>query len=340
MPSAALDASFEFKATAPEVLPDPTDVPQSPSPLDSLVGTWEGKGFNAIWVPRWDQTPSHFLMLMLTEEVITFSRIPGVIPNRGALQQDIGMTGLTYMQQISDLAGHGLHIEPGIWATVPNTTAPGVVPSIVRMASIPHGTTVLLQGTATTVTQSGPPPTLATAAPTSLQPTAVTPGSSPPIGPPQDMPELHLDQAEPNRTAPLPAEISQEVVNNPTSLLDAQNEGLTFTAITTLQVTTTGQPVPGGDAVNTAFLAGIDGTNENGNASANRVDAFFWIESVAARGDDPAFNQLQYAQTVMLDFSGQRWPHVTVATLRQTSTGPQAQPPSPPRVVLPQPSTE
>ncbi len=84
MPSAALDASFQFEAT---VLPDPTDVPQSPSPLDSLVGTWEGKGLNVIWVPRWDQTPSHFLMLMLTQEVITFSRIPGVIPNRGALQR-------------------------------------------------------------------------------------------------------------------------------------------------------------------------------------------------------------------------------------------------------------
>jgi hypothetical protein len=340
MPSASLDDSFEFKTTEPQVLPDPTDVPPSPSLLDSLAGTWEGKGFNAIWVPRWDQTPSHFLMLMLTEEIITFSRIPGVIPNRGALQQDIGMTGLTYMQQISDRTGRGLHIEPGIWATVPNTTAPAVAASVVRLASIPHGTTVLLQGTAANATQSGALPTLATAAPTSLQPSPVTPGSPPQIGPSQDMPELNLDQEEANRTAPLPAEISQDLVNNPTSLLDAQNEGLNFASMTTIQVTTTGQPIPGGGAVNTAFLAGIDGTNENGNASANQVEAFFWIEEVAAQGDDPAFNQLQYAQTVMLDFSGQRWPHVTVATLRQTSAGPQAQPPAPPRVVLPQPNTE
>ena len=37
-------------------------------------------------------------------------------------------------------------LEPGIWATVPETEHPQEVPTVVRMASIPHGTTVLAQG--------------------------------------------------------------------------------------------------------------------------------------------------------------------------------------------------
>jgi hypothetical protein len=59
--------------------------------------------------------------------------------------------GLTYLQQISDAnLKAGLHIEPGLWAAVPKTSNPSVPSTVVRLASIPHGTTVLLQGTAST----------------------------------------------------------------------------------------------------------------------------------------------------------------------------------------------
>ena len=62
---------------------------------------------------------------------------------------DINMYGLTYLQQISEAStGAGLHIEPGIWATVPHTTDPNEPASVVRMASIPHGTVILAQGVA------------------------------------------------------------------------------------------------------------------------------------------------------------------------------------------------
>jgi hypothetical protein len=97
-------------------------------------------------------------------------------------------------------------------------------------------------------------------------------------------------------------------------------------------VTTDDQPVPGGGSSNTAFLAGLNPDHEEGNASANQVEATFWIESIAARDDRPAFMQLQYTQTVMLDFATLHWPHITVATLRQTSTGPFPEVPSPPPV--------
>jgi hypothetical protein len=49
----------------------------------------------------------------------------------------------------------GLHIERGIWASVRQTENPTEVPTVVRMASIPHGTTIPAQDLATDA--AGPP---------------------------------------------------------------------------------------------------------------------------------------------------------------------------------------
>lgn len=260
-------------------------------------------------------------MLNLTDETLTFSRIAGTIPNRGFLQGDLSMTGLTYMDQIADTAGNGLHIEPGIWAVVPATTDPQISQSVVRMASIPHGTTILAQGTATDPTADAPTIPAAT-----LVPTQVNGGQT------VDFPELHLDQQSVFRTDPLPPEINQALLDDPNSLLRSKLEGLTVSSTTALAVRTDGQPVPGGGTANTAFLAGTDPDHEHGNAFAGLVDATFWIETVAGQGDQPAFMQLQYSQTVQLDFNSLHWPHVTVSTLRQMSTGPTPTVPLPPSV--------
>jgi hypothetical protein len=59
------------------------------------------------------------------------------------------------------------------------------------------------------------------------------------------------------------------------------------------------------------------------NANAVNMTAIFWIETVENE-DGSQFMQLQYTQTVFLDFpvpdpSGKmvniRWPHISVATL-------------------------
>ena len=47
------------------------------------------------------------------------------------------------------------------------------------------------------------------------------------------------------------------------------------------------------------------------NASAVSMDAIFWVESIPEQG----LVQLQYTQTVMLDFGRHLWPHISVATL-------------------------
>src|ERR1700759_3062927 len=145
----ATEATEAIKALAAG--PDPLGA------LAGLLGTWKGPGFNAIWRPHHPaRQPDPFLALKKTDETLVFTRINGPIPNRGLAMADIDMFGLTYMQQISESStGAGLHIEPGIWAAVPHTTDPNEPASVVRMASIPHGTTILAQGGAQVI-QGGP----------------------------------------------------------------------------------------------------------------------------------------------------------------------------------------
>jgi hypothetical protein len=45
----------------------------------------------------------------------------------------------------------GIHLEPGLWVIVPQTNAPLEETTVARMASIPHGTTIAAQGTSTDI---------------------------------------------------------------------------------------------------------------------------------------------------------------------------------------------
>jgi hypothetical protein len=97
-------------------------------------------------------------------------------------------------------------------------------------------------------------------------------------------------------------------------VIDAQT--VIRTTVLTITSDTSAQnsvPNSGGGADNIAFLEGT-GSPPVGNAKVSRVTATFWIERV--RGPlGHEFDQLQYAQRVLLDFKGLSWPHITVATL-------------------------
>jgi hypothetical protein len=285
--------------------------------LAALEGTWEGHGFNAIWRPH-HPGQDRFLELNLTNETLVVTRINGPIPNRGLAMPDINMFGLTYMQQISETStGAGLHIEPGIWATVPHTTDPAEPPSVVRMASIPHGTVVLAQGVAE-VHQGGPQ---------QIPDNNILPfffGSPRPANSAfnrvaQDFPELDLSRPTGFRfVAP---GVTQAIVKNPNSVLQkalqTSLQGTTMKRRTFLHVATTHSIIKdGGGTANTAFLA-ASGNPPGGNAKATQVEATFWIETIAGAGGPPDKHQLQYTQLVMLDFNGIHWPHVTVGTLQR-----------------------
>lgn len=286
--------------------PPPTPGPEEPQApglglLAGLIGNWEGTGFNAIWRPS-HSTQDRFLELNLTAEKLDFDDEDlGSIPNRGFMQEDMAMTGVRYLQRINDAnLDAGLHLEPGLWLNIPRTSAPAVPASVARMASIPHGTTIVAQGTGFSV--DGPP----IFTPVDLNPFVIgaTSGTNP-------FPEQNLANPTEFRTAGAGLTgITQAMVDNPNSVLAAGIEGKTISKTVVLSITTGSKPIAGGGTANTAFLAGAPGAGPN--AVASLVTSIFWIETITA--PEPAM-QLQYTQTVLLDFNGLSWPHVSVATL-------------------------
>jgi len=297
-------SDFRYTPVNPTPAPEPPPgEPQAPGLglLAGLPGTWKGAGFNAIWRPS-HSTQDRFLELNLTAETLEFDdQDLGSIPNRGFMQDDMAMTGVRYLQRINDANLHaGLHLEPGLWLNIPATTAPAVVPSVARMASIPHGTTIVAQGTAASV--DGPPQFT----PVDLNPFVV--GAGPGTAP---FPEQNLAAPTAFRTAgPGLTGITQAMVDNPNSVLAAGIEGKTISNTVVLSVTTSSTPIVGGGVANTAFLAGVPAGGPN--ADAVLVTSTFWIETISA--PEPSM-QLQYTQTVLLNFNGVSWPHITVATL-------------------------
>jgi hypothetical protein len=272
-------------------------------PLAGLVGKWSGRGFNVIWRPNSTAGQDRFLELNVTSEQIEFDAIPGQIPNRGLLQPDINMFGLRYLQQISDAnLNAGLHIEPGLWVVIPKTSDPNEPPTVARLASIPHGTTIVAQGTATP--SAGAP---------RIPNTSIKPFSIGHPTPEIDFPEQTLTNQTSFRTSGAGLTgVTQAMVNNPNTILQAAIAGQHITSTTTLHVTSTDTPVPGGGTANTAFLkGGADGPN----ADAVSVNATFWLETLQGQS---APTQLQYAQTVLLNFNTLSWPHITVATLHKS----------------------
>ena len=363
----ALSMPVEFRFDEVSSLAEPKAAPTpAPSlgPLAAFSGTFRGKGFNTIFRPDVGTptklpvpaTDDNLLELNLTAETLSFSPSLGAVPNRGEVQADINLNGVPYLQVINDvtIAGQstGIHFEPGLWMAVPATGDPAEGTTFMRMASIPHGTTVLAQGKA--VTANGKP---------TFPVVPITPfsiGSAPNSGSP-----FPSQTAAAAGTVRIPQDltpfitagtITQAMLNNPVSLLSTHLTGLTVTSNTAITVST--RPTPplfGGGNNNMAFLMG-DAHATSPNAQAATMEATFWIETVeytiqvpvhalgqppltlAAEGGSggapvPEFlvnppvaitaprtikataTQIQYAQKVFLNFNGLTWPHVSVATL-------------------------
>ena len=279
-----------------------------------------------IWRPNVAGSPSgsqdFFLELNLTQESLSFTDISGSgknigIANRGALQSDILLGGIAYLQQVTDrTSGIGQHFEPGVWINIPSTTAPEAPASVARMGSIPHGTTINLEGIAFTA----PAPVFA--------PSSITPFK---VGFPDDQltglvpfPEQILLNDSTSRTAltSVPG-LTQDVMNNPNSLLQTAINGQNITQTTVLIIASDPTLLPsapglpthaaaGGGIADIDFLSG--GVSTGFNANVLSTTATFWIETIL-NPDGTQFLQLQYTQRVLLVFNGFVWPHVSVATL-------------------------
>src|SRR5215472_7726028 len=344
-PALFLPGNFEFgevPSTEGSSTPAPTP-PQTPSlgPLAAFTGTWHGHGFNQIFRPDAGSPTKlphpvrddNLLELNLVSQTLSFSRPIGTVPNRGEDQPDIFLNGVGYLLTVSDITDPakpiGIHFEPGVWMNVPATTDPPEGNTLVRMASIPHGTTLNAQGTFRTF--SGPP---------SIPPVSITPN----IG------RFASQTASNSKTARIPQDltrfikkgtITQAILDDPNTVLgDATNVS---------------KPLFSGGTDDIAFLDGNHNISEP-NAQIPQMASFFWIETVQHAITVPAWHpgqpplaipadtpgvpgpapvflvtppsavtqprqlkvtslQIQYSQKVILNFNGILWPHVSVGTL-------------------------
>jgi len=284
----------------PTPTPTPTVAPSKPlGLLQGLIGTWVGSGFTMISLPDFDSTPpstgpqNFRLALHNTVETLVFTPIGVPVPNRGSLvtfdvgtdgQPDINLAGLTYIQRVSDAQSLArLHIETGIWVDVPATEFPNQGNTVVRMSSIPHGNSLMAQSEFLVSVPGGP----------RIGSSNSTPISTP-SGPVITSSFLSAFQSTPG--------FDNDIVNNPNLLL--QQAIANQTIINTAVIAISTNPV--GGIINIPFI--------NVNANTTSLSAIFWIETVQNE-DLTTFLQLQYTQTIILNFLGINFPHITVSTL-------------------------
>lgn len=294
-PGSSADGLFAYRA-----VPSQRMSAENLGPLQDLPGFWEGTGFSLIARPDFSggSPNGFFLELNLLRETIEFTPIGSPVFNRGSRQDDIAIYGVTYLHRVTDgNTGEALHIEPGMWLTIPATTNPHAEASIARLATIPHGNAVCTVGFTEELVPHGMP---------EIPPANTIPfpvGSQPPEpGMKNPFPEFDIADGSSFRTAPLPDGITQAVIDDPNILVRQALEGQELTHITRLITSTKSV----GGIGNIPFIVS--------NADAPTLDSVFAIETV--RGPQGReYLQLQYSQTALLNFRGLSWPHVTVGTL-------------------------
>lgn len=274
--------------------------PNPLGPLKDLPGYWEGTGFSLTARPHFGGGSKNgfFLQLNMIRESIEFTSLGGPVPNRGSLQGDINLYGVSYLQRVTDLVtGGALHVEPGLFLYVPATTEPQADASIARLATVPHGNSLCAFGMIQEVVPDGPP---------QIPPCNTVPftiGTEPPAaGTANPFEEYDLSKKTAFRSSPLPRQITQALINDPNSLLRAALKGQDPVHITRLFASTP----PEGGVSNIPFITR--------NANTPSVESVFAIERIRRKSGEE-FLQLQYSQTILLNFGGLSWPHVTVATL-------------------------
>lgn len=248
----------------------------------------------------------------------------------------------------------GIHLEPGIWVIVPSTTNPGEGSTLARMASIPHGTTIDAQGTFFTVA-GGPkidpvdmtpfttvvPP----ATPKLIKFASQTAANKETPRLPQDLTSFVNDKTITQAMLDDPNTVLRDAIAGQSIV------STTVIIISTKPAT----PLFGGGTGNIAFLLGDAVAQKPNAQALQMSAIFWietvehtlqipifklgqeplMLSADAPKADVPVARfiaappteitaprtikfrtkQIQYTQTVMLNFKGLTWPHVSVATL-------------------------
>ncbi len=331
--------------------PSPKDL----GPLEQLLGVWTGHktGWNMIALPFQDApaAPMGFkfrvLMNQYNEELI-FTFVDDKVPNRGllrpgTLESDQFVVTLDYQQKIAQfraedrpnsnglagLEGLPIHHEPGLWLYEKNRKSKDdqiiddavseVEVDVARLASIPHGNSVLAIGKAAVYKGMPEIPPLS-GLPTGRFEDVLTPdydfrdaiNADPYLEPYRhyiDHPFMGDAGGIPNFPGFSPADMNQ--------ILRFANQGVNIVRTTTLTVDTNRKSA---GITNAPFSVR--------EAEPASMKSTFWIQELAEKdkNGNPRM-RLQYSQVVMLHFFHPRqdefpgravWPHISIATLEKT----------------------
>lgn len=314
-------------------------------PLQELLGFWEAKGtgWNMIALPFAGSAapPAGFkfrVMMNQYDEKLRFDFVDNNVPNRGLLRPgktntDQRTATVDYQQVITQVAsedrpdsglagapGDGIHHEPGLWLFDKDNSllsktdqfdgeiATEVDINIARLASIPHGNSVLALGN--WAVQEGMP--------------AIPRLTGLPMGrfPDPTGADPYLD--------PYRHYIANPFMGNVTvsgfpgfspidmnEILRFANKGVNITKTTTLTVDST---------IRSGGISSVPFSKRE--ADPVSMKSTFWIQELAEKDEHgrPRL-RLQYSQVVMMNFFSPRgdglperaaWPHISIATLEKT----------------------
>jgi hypothetical protein len=327
------------------------DAPPLPElgPLEQLLGVWIGRGtgWNMIALPfqKAPAPPAGFkfrLLMNQYDEELRFTFVDDDVPNRGLTRPgnpdfDQFVVTLDYQQKIAQVAaedrpdsgglagaaGLPIHHEPGLWLYEKNRRSKEdqikgdevteVELDVARLASIPHGNSVLALGRSER--HYGMPP--------------IPPVSGLPSGRFEDVLTPDYDFKSDPYLEPYKHYIDHPFMGNVTfpgfpgfspadmnEILRFANQGVDIVRTTTLTVDTDQKS---GGINNVPFSVR--------EADPVSMKSTFWIQELAEK--DEAGNprlRLQYSQVVMLHFFRPRedefpgravWPHISIATLEK-----------------------
>lgn len=294
-------------------------------PLRLLPGTWKntpplaGRGWNMIALPFATSPPNrtHFRLLVNQyNELLTFNLVDKAVPNRGiqrngaTVEKDQFLVTLDYEQMIKQIVaddfpqsgqagdpGAAIHHEPGLFLHMTNETTDDL--DIARLATIPHGDSVLALGRSTETKGAPEIPAV----------------NGLPVGVPQDLDTDYLAPYRHFHDNPFQGLFDPV---HPHLLLEEANRNVSIERTTSLFVDST---LETGGIVNIPFVVR--------QANAASMKSTFWIQELAEKGEDgrPKL-RLQYLQIVLLDFFRPRrdglpgrirWPHVSINTMEKVA---------------------
>jgi hypothetical protein len=325
--------------------PAPPDL----GPLQNLPGVWvaRGTGWNMIALP-FDQAPAppagfKFRVLMNQyDEELRFTFVDDDVPNRGLVRpgttdSDQLVATLDYQQKIAQVAaedrpdsgglaglpGLPIHHEPGLWLYEKNrrTTDDNIKGAdvtevdldVARLASIPHGNSVLAIGRSE-VHEGMPDIPAVSGLPSGRFEDVSTPDYDFRSDPYLEPYRHYIDNpfmgnvGFPGFPGFSPADMNE--------ILRFANRGVDIVRTTTLTVDSTRKSA---GVMNAPFSVR--------EAESVSMKSTFWIQELAERDElgNPRL-RLQYSQIVMLEFFRPRedehpgravWPHISIATLEK-----------------------